>query len=112
VSAFESMKNLSLRCGNFLKRRMSVSIQSLFTPDELALELEWLKARDMLLGDKYIEQDVNRGLELAASSDHPSCQWLTGLFANKTVTTVKEARAVFLAEGKKSPASLCFAALL
>jgi hypothetical protein len=75
---------------------MSVSIQSLFTPDELALELEWLKARDALLGQ---------------NKEHPQCQWLTSLFAGKTVTTVKEACDVFLEE-KKSPASLCFAALV
>jgi TPR repeat protein len=91
---------------------MSVLIQSLFTPDELPLELEWFKARDTLLGENCVQQDVKRALELAAASNHPQCQWLTGLFAEKTVTTVKDACYVFLAEEKKSPASLCFAALL
>jgi hypothetical protein len=91
---------------------MSVSIPSLFTLDELALELEWLKARDTLLGENCIEQDVKRALELAAASNHPQCQWFTSLFAGTSVTTVQEARDVFLSEGKKSPASLCFAALL
>jgi TPR repeat protein len=90
---------------------MSVSIHSLFTPDELTLELEWLKARDMLLGDNNVKQDVKRALELAPASEHPHCQWLTDLFAEKTVTTAQEACDVFLAE-EKSPASLCFAALL
>jgi hypothetical protein len=92
---------------------MSVSVESFFTLDKLALELEWLKARDMLLRENYVKQDVKRALELAAASEHPQCQWLTALFAEKTVTNVKEARDVFLAE-KKSPAScsLCFAALL
>jgi hypothetical protein len=37
---------------------------------------------------------------------------LTGLFAEKAVKTKHEAHVVFLAEEKKSPASLCFAALL
>jgi hypothetical protein len=85
---------------------MNVSIHSLFTPDELARELKWLEARDTLLGENYAKQDVKRALELAASSEHPQCQWLTGLFAGKTVTTVKEVCDVFLADEKKSPASL------
>jgi TPR repeat protein len=91
---------------------MSVSIQSLFSPDELVLELEWLKARDAVLGDNNVEQDVKRALELAAASEHPQCQWLTDVFARLIVTTVEEARDVFLADEKKSPGSLCFAALL
>jgi hypothetical protein len=91
---------------------MSVSIQSLFTPDEFTLELEWLKARDVFLGYNGVNQNVKRALELAAASKHPACQWLTGVFAEKTVKRVKAARDVFLAEEKKSPASLCFAALL
>jgi hypothetical protein len=91
--------------------KMSVSIQSLFTPDELTLELEWLKARDTLLGDNYVKLDVKSALELATASRHPECQWLTSVFAGKTATTEQEACDVFLAE-KKAPASLCFAALL
>jgi TPR repeat protein len=92
--------------------RMSVSIHALFTPEELTLELEWLKACDTLLGYNYVKQDVKRALELAAASEHPECQVLTSLFAGKSVTIVIEARDVFLADEKKSPASLCFAALL
>jgi hypothetical protein len=91
---------------------MSVSIQSLFTPDELARELEWLEARDTLLGETPTKHDVKRALDLAAASEHPQCQWLTGLFAQKTVSTVKEARDVFLGDESKSPASLCFASPL
>jgi hypothetical protein len=91
---------------------MSVSVESLFTPNELTLELEWLEARDMLLGENFVGQDLRRALELAAASEHPQCQWLTSLFAGKTVSTVKEACDVFLEEEKKSPASLCFVALL
>jgi hypothetical protein len=91
---------------------MSVSIHSLFTPVDLALELEWLKARDTLLRNNFVKQDVKRALELAAASEHPQCQWLTSLFAGMTVSTVKEACDVFFAEEKKSPASLCFAAML
>jgi hypothetical protein len=86
-------------------------MQSLFTPDELALELEWLKARDALLGENCVNQDVKRALELASASKHPQCQWLTFFFAEKIVTAVKDAHDVFLAD-IKSPASLCFAALL
>jgi hypothetical protein len=88
---------------------MSVSIQSLFSPDELALEIEWLKARDMLLGENHVKQDVKRALELAAASDHPQCQLLNSLFAEKTLSTVKEAHDVFLVEEKKSPFFCCCA---
>jgi TPR repeat protein len=96
----------------FIVFEMSVSVRSLFTPDELSLELDWLKARDTLLGENYEKQDVKRALELASASQHPKCQWLASLFAEKTVTTAEGARDVFLSEEKKSPASLCFAALL
>ena len=91
---------------------MSVSVESLFTPDKLAQELEWLKARDTLLGDNEVKQDVKRALELAAASEHPKCQWLFSLFAEKTASTIKAVHAVFVADKKKSPASRCFSALL
>jgi hypothetical protein len=91
---------------------MSVSIHSLFTLRELALELEWFEARDMLLRDNFVKQDVKRAVELAAASNHPQCQWLTSLFADKVVKTTEDACDVFLADEKKSSASLCFAALL
>jgi hypothetical protein len=91
---------------------MSVSVHSFFTPIEFALEIEYLKVRDLLLGQNYVFQDVKRAIELTAASQHPQCQWLTSLFAGKTVSTNQEARDVFLAEEKKSPASLCFAAVL
>jgi hypothetical protein len=58
-----------------------------------------------------VKQDVKRALELAASQ-HPQCQWLTDLFALKNVSTREDARDVFLACKKKSPASLCFTAVL
>jgi hypothetical protein len=48
---------------------MSVSIESLFTPVELTLELEWLKARDLLLEENYVNLDVN---ELLSSLLLPS----------------------------------------
>jgi TPR repeat protein len=91
---------------------MSISLESLFSSEELELELEWLEARDTLLGENFVKQDVKRAIELAAASEHPQCQWLTSLFAEKTVTTPYEARAVFFVDEKNSPASLCFAALL
>jgi hypothetical protein len=79
---------------------MSVSIQSLFTPKELTLELEWIKARDTLLGSNGVKQDVKRALELAAASAHLQCQWLTRIFAEKPVSTPKAARDLFFAEEK------------
>jgi hypothetical protein len=79
---------------------MSVSVESLFSPDELVLELEWLAARDTLLGGNFVKRDVKRALELAAASKHPQCQWLTCLFVEKTASTRKEARAVFRVEEK------------
>jgi hypothetical protein len=86
---------------------MSVSIQSFFTPDELALELEWLEARDMLLGENRVRQNVKRALELAAASENPKCQWLTDLFAGRTLGSVKDVCDVFLVDEEKSAASLC-----
>jgi hypothetical protein len=77
---------------------MSVPIHFLFTPDELTLELEWFEAHDTLLGVNFVKQDVKRALELAAASKHPQCQWLTDLFAKKTVKTCEGARDVFLAD--------------
>jgi hypothetical protein len=108
LSSFARSEKLKIESCFF---EMSVSIHSLFTPEELALELEWLEARDSLLGHNCVGQDIKRA-ELIAASDHPQCQWLTGLFADKSVTTVKEACDVFLSMKKKSPSSLCFAALL
>jgi hypothetical protein len=92
--------------------QMSVSIQSLFAPDELSLELVWLEARDTLLGENCIDRDVKRALELAAACKHPEAIWLTSLFAGKIANSAEEARDVFLTDLKNSPASLCFAASL
>jgi hypothetical protein len=60
-----------------------------------------------------VKQDVKRALELAAASEHPQCQWLTELFARKTVKTADDARDVFLSDEKRppQPASLCFVPL-
>jgi hypothetical protein len=90
------------------------TVHSLFSPSELFLEKQWLEIRDIFLGENFTNQDIARALELAAACPHKEAQWLTGIFAGKTVSTNRQARDIFLAEKEKnnSAASLCFAALL
>jgi len=80
--------------------------------DDLALKLEWYGIRDFLLGRNHKKQDVKRAHELAATCRHPDAQWLTGLCSGKDVKTMKEAKAVFLAQGNDDARALCFAALV
>jgi hypothetical protein len=63
--------------------------------------LQWFAIRDALLGHNEQSQDVNRALELAAVCNHPDAVWLTKLFAGRDVSTVEEARQVFLACDKE-----------
>ncbi len=83
-----------------------------FSPEQLALELEWFEARDRLLNDNGQKQDVKRALELAAACQHPEARWLTRVFAGKNVTTNEEAKDVFLSQGNNDGLALCFASML
>ena len=69
------------------KSRMSVSlavsIHSLFTSSELVLELEWLKIRDLFLGQNYVRHDVTHALELASACQHRDAVYLTHIFEGK-----------------------------
>jgi hypothetical protein len=89
----------------------SQTVHSLFSPDELVLEKQWLQIRDIFFGDNHLEQDITRALERAAACEHKEAQWLTRLFVGKSVST-DEARDMFLALGKNDARGLCFAALL
>ena len=86
-------------------------VLSIFTPQELTLELEWLKIRDLLVGENIVSQDIARALELAAACHHRDAVYLTEIFAGKDVNTKEEAREVFLAH-EPDPRALCFAALV
>lgn len=90
----------------------SSTIFSLFTPDELALEREWLKIRDLLLGLNNVAQDVKRALELAALCQHRDAVYLTEIFAGKGVNTKEQAREVFLAQPEDEARALCFSELV
>lgn len=51
------------------------SVSSRFAPEKLALDLEWYKLRDMLLGRNCAKQDVEKAIELAADC-HPDAVYL------------------------------------
>jgi TPR repeat protein len=89
----------------------SQTVLSLFKPDELVLEKQWLEIRDIFCGHNRVKQDITRALELAAACDYKEAQWLTRVFAGKTVST-REARDIFFALGEYDARGLCFAALL
>jgi hypothetical protein len=90
----------------------SQTVHSRFTAPELVLEKQWLEIRDMCFGHNKLEQDITQALELAAACEHKEAQWLTRVFAGKTVSTREEARDIFLALGENDARGLCFAALL
>jgi hypothetical protein len=91
----------------------SLAVRALFSTAELVLEKQWLEARDTFFGDNFAEHDFTRALELASRCQHPHAQWLTDVFAGKTVSTKRQARDIFLVEKEKNlPAALCFAAVL
>jgi hypothetical protein len=95
-----------------MRASTSPTVRSLFNPDELVLEKQWLEIRDIFFGLNYAEQDITRAFELAAVCEHKEAQWLTRIFAGKTVSTWEEARDIFLALGENDARGLCFAALL
>jgi hypothetical protein len=87
-------------------------IHSIFTPPQLALEVEWYRIRDMAFGQNFVVQDVPRALELAAACEHPDAKYLTNVFAGKTVKTKEEARNVLLAQPETDSRAICFAELV
>ena len=50
----------------------------------------------IFFGHNFVKQDIMEALVLAAACEHKEAQWLTRVFAGKTVTTREEARDVFL----------------
>lgn len=82
-------------------------VDSLFTPQQLALEIEWLGIRDMFFGLNQEFQYIPGAIDLAAACEHPEARWLTTALAGKGVETRKQARVVFLGMGENDRA-LCF----
>ena len=70
---------------------------------------QWYKLRNLFVGH-YVDQDINKALELAATCQHPDAVWLAGIFAGRPVTTEEEVVAVLLEQGEDARA-LCFAGL-
>jgi TPR repeat protein len=73
--------------------------------------LTWYKIRDTLLGHNHVKQDVKKALASAAVCEHLDAIWLTNLFTGRDVSTVEEARQVFLG-CENDPRALCLAAIL
>ncbi len=87
-------------------------IHSIFSPNELAVELEWLKIRDLFLGQNRIDQDVKRALKLASASRHHDAVYLTKLFEGKDILRNQQAKEVFLAQPDDDARALCFSELV
>jgi hypothetical protein len=73
--------------------------------------LIWYHARDVIVGQNGVHQDVEQGLELASCCTHPDALWLTELFAGREVKTKERAKQVFFGE-REEARSLCFGGLL
>jgi hypothetical protein len=58
--------------------------------------MDWYEARDLLIGDNGLEQDIERALLLASSCEYEEARWLTALFDGRRVRDKDEARDVFL----------------
>jgi hypothetical protein len=94
-----------------MRASTSPTVRSLFSPASLVLEKQWLEIRDIFFGLNYENRDITQ-VELAVACEHKEAQWLTRVFAGKTVSTRREARDIFLALGENDARGLCFAALL
>jgi hypothetical protein len=73
--------------------------------------VQWLEARNVLLGRNNKRQDVVEGLRLARACDHHDAKYVAGLFGSATPATPLEAQQVFCAQGDDARA-LAFAALV
>ncbi len=79
-------------------------------------EKQWYAIRDLLVTDLHTigneeRQNVGKAIELASTCSHPEAVWLSSIFANRKVTTVTEAKSVFL-ENKTDFRCRCFASAL
>jgi hypothetical protein len=102
-------ENLTQKLSNM--PRAAVLLHHQRSAEDLQQLLAWYEVRDSLLGQNVLDQDVKKALELASVCEHPYAVWLTKLFGGRGVSTVEEARQVFLACEKDSRA-LCFAGVL
>lgn len=73
---------------NFCERMDSSSSHNNGIP--LAVQLEWYKIRDTLLGENFVEKDIEKALQMAASCQHPDAVWLTKVCAGREVWARKK----------------------
>jgi hypothetical protein len=80
-------------------------------PNDMNSQVEsnvtWYDVRDTLTGQNYVEQNVKRALEQAASCSDPQAKWLTATFANRNVESVEDAKQVFLEQGDGDAGERC-----
>jgi len=58
--------------------------------------MDWYKARDLLIGDNGVDQNIQAALQLVSSCEHEDARWLTALFDGREVRGNDEASDVFL----------------
>lgn len=93
-------------------RRPPRQVETLRAPVFDALELQRYRVRDLLLGDNECEQQIEEAQKIASLCRHEECCWLTQMFAGKKVSTVEEAKEIFLEREKTDERARTFAALM
>jgi hypothetical protein len=94
-----------------ISRRMWASFVEDHSEEELQELVEWLKIRDILLGNNCKERNFAQGLELAASCSHPDAVWMTELFEGCKEKYIDSPRKMF-AKHENDPRALCFGVLV
>lgn len=89
---------------------MSVSlINKIFTPEELAVERQWLDIRDMLFGENGVKANVEQALTLVSKFNHPDAVYLSSIFTTP-VSTSQMATTILLVQPKEDIQAMCFTA--
>ena len=78
----------------------------------MEIDREWYDIRDMFFGDNYTTQNIQLAIERAAKCRHPDAEWLTKVFAGKSVQKIDEAKQVLAQCGKDDARALCFTWML
>ncbi len=73
----------------------------------LALQNQWNKIRDLVLGENEMEQNIPHALALASACEHPDARWLVSVFCGVDVSDSERVRQAFLA--LNDVRALCFA---
>jgi TPR repeat protein len=76
--------------------------------------VEMYMIRDHLVGQNFVQQDIKKALDLAASCEHDDAKWLTNLFADREVnlTDKEQLKRVFLEVGDSDPRALGLAGVI